>query len=146
MRQFFHYLYIAIWDFGKYVWPAVGPLVGVLIGAWLSRSWDKSKWERDNRKEECRELIKSISHAATEILDRGSGGTGKAAHEAYLDSLKTFHDRIFIADDVEKQNVYQEWVKAVLDLDMHNIDRQAFSDQVEVIREKIIKIALGKSA
>lgn len=125
-------------------WASVGPLVGVVVGALLARSWERKKWERENRKEECRELIKSISHAATVILNVGHGQSIRDADEAYLDSIETLHDRIFIANDVEKANVLDLWAHAVHDVRNHKIDDGAFSDKVAQLRKMIVNLVLQR--
>src|SRR6266852_5671296 len=123
----------AIGEFSGRAWSAAGPLIGVLIGAWLGRAWDKTKWERENRKEECRELIKSISHAATLAMNVGSGTSSSEAYMAYLDSIKTFHDRIFIAEDIDKAKVLDAWAYAVGDFGPKKIDSSQFSDRVDSV-------------
>jgi len=52
----------------KAVWASVGPLVGVLVGALLARSWDRRKWINENRKQEYRELLTTL----TSVIDRTS--------------------------------------------------------------------------
>ncbi len=37
-------------------WGVVGPLVGVVIGAWLARSWQRKHWLLESKKAEFREL------------------------------------------------------------------------------------------
>jgi hypothetical protein len=45
------------------VWPVVISLAGVFAGAWLARLWDRKKWQNDNRKQEYRELLTSLTSA-----------------------------------------------------------------------------------
>ncbi len=100
--------WITIAHYISVAWAAVGPIIGVLVGALLTRSWDKQKWMNDNRKEECRELLTAISEAAVLELKRilsvnsaglriESGASLQVVDEAYTNSLKVFQDRIFIA-------------------------------------------------
>ena len=42
-------------------WTLIGSLVGLGFGAFLTRSWDRKKWMKDNRKEECRELLSAVT-------------------------------------------------------------------------------------
>jgi hypothetical protein len=37
-------------------WGVVGPLVGVVIGVWLARSWQHKRWLLESKKAEYREL------------------------------------------------------------------------------------------
>ena len=57
-------------------WAAAGPLVGVLLGALLGRSWDRRKWLNDNRKEEYRELITALTDAAVALIERVQSDDG----------------------------------------------------------------------
>lgn len=134
----------AIGEYSGKAWSVLGPLLGVLIGAWLGRSWDSKKWERDNRKEECRELIKSITHAAALELNIGSGTSQQEAYDAYLESLKTIHDRIFIAEDLEREKIMDSWAYAVGDFGSEKIDRGEFSERLEALRKTIIGFVIQR--
>jgi len=59
----------AIGDGLKTAWASVGPLVGVLIGAMLTRAWDRRKWINENRKQEYRELLTTLTSACTALID-----------------------------------------------------------------------------
>jgi hypothetical protein len=132
----------AIDDYSSKAWSVLGPLVGVLIGAWLTRRGDFKNWERENRKEECRELIIAITHAATLAINVGSGTSGDEAYNAYLETVKTIHDRIFIAADIEKAEILDIWAYAVSDFGSKKIDAAAFSDRVEQIRKSIVGLVV----
>jgi hypothetical protein len=41
------------------IWVAVGPLVGVRYGQELAKRWQREQWIRENRNEECRELLQT---------------------------------------------------------------------------------------
>src|SRR5713226_10620517 len=43
------------------VWAAVGPLVGVIIGAWLSARWQRTKWILDNKTTEYRGILDALN-------------------------------------------------------------------------------------
>lgn len=131
-----------IGEYSNRAWTPLGPLVGVLIGAWLTRSGDREKWERENRKEECRELITAISHAATLQINLGNGTSERQAYEAYLDSIKTIHDRIFIAEAIEQRDILNLWAHSVHDFGKKKIDAATFSDRVEKIRKTIVNLVV----
>ena len=121
--------------------PLVG-FVGVLVGARLSRSWDRVKWIKDNRTQECRELLTAITHAATLILDRGmvEGPSSPNRYEAYLESLKVFKSRLFIAKEVEEYKLLDSWAHAVNDFGSSG-DRHKFDDTLEGIIQRIVEMA-----
>ena len=136
----------AIGEYTGKVWTAVGPLVGVLVGALLAHSWERKRWEKENRKEECRELIKSISHAATLILNVavGAGASQHDAHNAYQDTVQVFHGRIFIAEDIEKTKIVDMWAHAVGEFGAQKIDANEFGNRVEEVRRTIINFVVPK--
>jgi hypothetical protein len=131
-----------IFDYAKGAWAALGPLIGVLVGAWLARSSDRKKWIKDNRTQECRELLAAVSHAATVILDVGmlGGPTPNERGKAYLESMKVFKSRLFIAKEVEEYKLLDSWAHAVNDFTKSG-DRHKFDDSFEVIIERLVEMA-----
>src|SRR5712691_8008329 len=102
------------------MWPVIGALVGVVIGALLTRSWDRKKWLNDNRKQEYRELLTSLTNACSAMIDnfhaKGASLQTEAQREAtkeeYFKSLRVLKDRIFIAEEVEQMNLFDRWGNA----------------------------------
>jgi len=126
-----------IGEYSGKAWSAVGPLVGVLVGALLGRSWDRQKWLNDSVKQECQELLGAITKSATQILADG----GRKSWDTYLDALTAFHTRIFIAEEVEKEKLLDLWARAVREFG-EGRDRQKFDDAVEKIRAAIVRTAV----
>jgi len=63
------------------MWNAIGPLVGVVIGAlltpWVAWHWQRKQWMLDNKKQEYRDLLDGLLQASDEIIDaRPSGSIG----------------------------------------------------------------------
>src|ERR1035441_2995989 len=56
------------------VWSAVGPLLGVICGAWLARSSERAKWINENKKLEFRELLDAFARAQELSTTDGMGG------------------------------------------------------------------------
>lgn len=128
-------------EYAKSVWLAIGSLVGVIVGAWLTRSWDREKWIKDNRKQECKELLAAISKAATLLFaSRMVRDVDVASRDAFLESLKVFSQSIFIARDVEYQQAFDLWKEAVHDYNT-TLDHHKCDEKLEQIRTKIIAIA-----
>lgn len=127
----------------KGAWSALGPLAGVLIGAWLARSWDKRKWIDDNRKEECRELLTSVSNAAFLILRKqAAGGVSEfQVDEAFMAASKTFEDRIFIAGDIHRKALGAFWSEAASEF-RRTGDAVKFDDAFTTIKKAIVAMAL----
>jgi hypothetical protein len=130
------------------VWTAVGPLLGVLVGALLARSWDKKKWMNDNRKEEFRELITALTEAATAIMgnhhhirdhtqttEEGDKALGK-----YMNALNIIKSRIFVAKNVNEMNLFDRWGEGFKTITTTGSIIQ-FEDVFEKIRDELIERA-----
>jgi len=99
-------------------WGVVGPLVGVVIGAWLSRSWQRKQWVLDSKKAEYRELIGALSRSihimARHQLYAGgmvSDEEKKECFDAYLAGVKSIEDRIFVDKKVRAAKIGEHWEK-----------------------------------
>lgn len=134
-----------IQDNVRAAWSAVGPLVGVLVGAWLTRSGDHKKWINDNRKEEYRELVTALTSSAMrwiedlKRLEMGRDGLPDTG-ERYMHSLQTIQDRIFIAKELGELNVFDRWgnlVKGLRELRNANV----FEDGFGKLTDEIVKAA-----
>jgi hypothetical protein len=58
------------------VWSGVGPLVGVLIGGWITYRIQSQQWLANNRKEEYRELLTVLTSAALLLMEDAQMKTG----------------------------------------------------------------------
>ncbi len=128
------------------VWAAVGPLCGVLVGAGLSRSWDRRKWLNDNRKQEFRELMETLSEAASGMISRqisrnwGEALTEKEAEQvsvSHMASLKVIKNRIFIAEDVKEMNLFNRWNDGIHAMRMAE-DVRPFEGMWDQVSEELI--------
>jgi hypothetical protein len=143
MSQSFAYLSTAARVFVKYVWPAIGPLLGVLVGAYLAKSSDRKKWLSENRKQECQELLGAITACAVKLLSDFPHGYAVEEYAGYLKTIEVFHTRIFIAEEVEKEKLEERWTSAVGDFGT-DWTKAKFDTALEEIRGKIIRIAMKK--
>jgi hypothetical protein len=130
----------------KTAWASVGPLVGVIIGAMLTRAWDRRKWINENRKQEYRELLTTLTSACTALIDNTqaivqSPAEQISARDEYFKSLRVLQDRIFIAHDIGKMNLFDRWGAAMKDLQATK-DFRKFEDSFEVMRTEIVKQAM----
>lgn len=136
----------AIGDGLKTAWASVGPLVGVIIGAMLTRAWDRRKWINENRKQEYRELLTTLTSACTALIDNAqalvqSPAEQIFARDEYFKSLRVLQDRIFIANEVSKMDLFDRWGAAMKDL-QETKDFRKFEDSFEVMRNEIVKQAM----
>ena len=61
--------------------------------------------------------------------------------DAYVESLKVLHDRIFIANDIEESSLGDTWARSVNAFNSSG-DRHKFDDTFEIIKKIIIEMAL----
>ncbi len=98
-------------------------LVGVVLGAYLTRSWQRKQWLLDSKKAEYRELISVLSQAAHYILNNSphlqrpnplgslkSGEQERLSDEAADRGHTTISDRIFIADTIAREKIDERWL------------------------------------
>jgi hypothetical protein len=56
-------------EYSGKAWSAVGPLVGVLIGAYLATRNERKHWIRDNERLEFRELLSTMARSFSTIVN-----------------------------------------------------------------------------
>ena len=130
----------------KTAWASVGPLVGVIIGAMLTRAWDRRKWINENRKQEYRELLTILTGAAAALIHNTqvivqSPAEQIATRDEYFKSLRVLQDRIFIANEIGKMNLFDRWGTALKNL-QESKDVHKFEDSFEAMRKELVKQAM----
>jgi hypothetical protein len=91
------------------IWVPLGPLVGLAIGHYLSRSQQRKHWIADNAKEEYRELLGALYDAADiSVMNRSMGReTNKEEDDQEEQSehnlIGIIHTRLFINDFIAKR-------------------------------------------
>lgn len=106
------------WGILLVIWGAVGPLAGIVVGHFLTRSWQAKQWLLDRKNEEWRELITALSislRASLKVypvrpLDPSEQ---REIVEAHADCFRVIRDRLFIAKDVKTLNLENRWSEAV---------------------------------
>jgi ParB-like chromosome segregation protein Spo0J len=138
----------AIADSSGKAWSALGPLAGVLVGAYLARSWDRQKWINDNRKDECRELLTSMTMVADVVLEayikKGTPYFGDAMNLVWEEErkcMRILQDRIFIAEKLKEGKVRKLWQTVTTDY-FEDGDAKKFGARLNEIKAIIIDIAL----
>jgi len=128
-------------------WAMVGPLVGVMLGSYLSLRNQRKQWVLDNKKQEYRELLTTLSEACGEIITFRSmmvqsPGAKLVCDEAIKKVATVMIDRIFIAREVQKIKLVERWREALIDVEQNN-DLQAFAKRIHAILQDIISMATG---
>lgn len=124
------------------IWAAVGPLIGVLLGGYLTMRVQRNHWKLDNKKEEYRELIGTLTQSFNVIMDFHAPMVGhgpeeqRAAHGAHLKALAVLGDRLFIADEIKRLDLRNRWNKVAHEIEAGG-HSQAFARGVVEIMDDI---------
>jgi hypothetical protein len=100
------------------IWAAFGPLVGVLVGAYIANRDQRRQWVGNCKKEEYRELISVLTKARSTYLQvhHFTPAAGPDQVQALADETfrvaETTGDLIFIAPVVKRLNVLERWYAA----------------------------------
>ena len=127
-----------VWNAWAKAWAAIGPLVGIFIGAYLTQRGQRDQRIADNKKSEYRELLTTLTKTFTGIVQLQAPGVGLGPQEQRtisdleLQSLVVIRDRIFIAKEVEDMNLIARWNQALRDYDK-TLDAGAFDNAFRLI-------------
>jgi hypothetical protein len=121
-----------------------GTLLGVLIAfagqfliQWRLVAWQREHWTRDSKKAEWRELIGTLCQSARCMLNNWYNAAfdiepdpedmarmQRLWSDADSEAIKTIQDRIFIADQMQKEGILERWQKlAISDGDMSRFEK-----------------------
>jgi hypothetical protein len=120
------------------------------IGHLLSRSWQREQWLRDKRHEDYQAVLSAVSSAYMAIARlAGAVGTPNYTHELAseveamkVESFRVLRDRIFIAMELESEDVLVEWETTITDFDLRSINGRIFSDRFTDLNLKLVRMAL----
>ena len=132
------------------IWAAVGPLLGLIVGAWLQARGQHQQWRRDNVRQECRELLGQLSVNLFAFIDWRKSIVGRELgpeaalkanqySDAVLDLHRNFGSRILIADELKKANIRNRWNTAT---DSFDGDLKKLNAEYERLVEEIVQIGL----
>jgi len=138
------------------IWAAIGPLIGVLVGAWLTARWQRKRWIQDNKRAEYREVLDALQKYRWYLLNylAVAGGSLVAedarTHEerraAFADAevsvSNCLADRLFIRESLARTKVREDLRKFQTSLDKN--DESSVTRSIEVLtefHERILKAA-----
>ena len=133
----------------KDIWGVVGPLVGVLIGAYVANRNQRKQRIADSKKEEYRELLAIMSKTMTTFFfDRARllpSGTDRVTLLATTSNnvIEVIQTRIFIASVMTDLKVLPRWNAALRLPQRDDKDNLEFADTVGTILEDIRNAARG---
>lgn len=126
------------------VWAAVGPLVGVRYGSQLAERVQRQHWLSDNKKQEYRELLSTLSRIQRLLLQVGglvSGEEERMIREAENETWRIIQDRVFIAETMQEIGLLSRWAKIINKLQTEMQHAVFLNDMVE-LRKDILAAAL----
>jgi hypothetical protein len=87
----------------------VGSIITLLITIWQRHR----EWVKDNKKQEWRELISSLSQSFHYLKNYGFGIIGgeqqKGLLEADAEARRAIESRLFVAHQIKRENVLERW-------------------------------------
>jgi len=147
------------------LWGGIAPLVGILVGHYLSRSWQREQWFRDKRYEDYQAVLSATVAAYTAIIrvdnkdysdqrgaiQRGPNGINFYSKTEMLqeidvikaDSFRILRDRIFIAEELDYGGILVEWDTIVTNYGMHTSDEREFTGRFSEFNDKLVRMALN---
>lgn len=128
------------------IWAALGPLVGVCIGAYLAKRWQRDQWIADNKRSEYRKLLTTLAKTFTSILELHTSGVAlgpkeqRALFNLEVRASAVMLDRIFIADEIKELDLIKRWNQALRGYD-NSLDGDAFGIAFGLIAKDVRKAA-----
>lgn len=91
----------------------VGSFAGSLLTQLFSSRQRHQEWVNDNKKQEWRELISSLSQSFHYLKNYGfgiiAGEQRKGLLEADAEARRAIESRLFIAHQIQRENVLERW-------------------------------------
>jgi hypothetical protein len=133
------------WGIALVIWGAIGPLAGIVVGHFLTRSWQLRQWILDRRNEEWRELLTALATSLRESLKiypahALTSEEQREITEAHADCFRVIRDRLFIAKDVKALQLENRWSEAVRH-HSQTLDARKLGKVYDDIRLEILKVA-----
>jgi hypothetical protein len=123
-----------------------GTLGGIIVGHFLTRSWQQKQWLLDQRKDEFRELIIGLDGSMRALAERGDFMHDVTPEERAQrarktsDFYQTVRTRLFTAADMRKLDVEARWHEAVSDYRKES-DAEIFDSCYQSLAEDLVKAA-----
>jgi dihydroorotase-like cyclic amidohydrolase len=132
------------------IWSAVGSVVcvviGALLGSYLSSRGQRKQWIADNKKQEYRELLTTLTKAYQELaaLNAPIVVWNKEDQQRYEEAIKRAEtvilDRIFISTEVAEMNLVKRWLEVLQDTTHDKVLLAVrLNNMLEEIREKAMQ-------
>ena len=118
-----------------------------LLTFWLTKISQESKARREERRQEYRELVSTLTQCYMRIVSPYDPPIPvideqlqRQITDAKLESFKVLQDRIAIAEELAETDVLDVWTEAIVSLE-RNTDSVRFAKKFKLLRERIIRMA-----
>ena len=130
------------------IWAIFGPLLGIVLGSWLTTRNQRQHWKLDNKCAEYRKLLTTIADAGSKmVVHYGTMPYVVTGREQFMigetarKSVDVMYNRLFIAREVADLDILKRWEKAISALQKtRNVDE--FGKLMDGIMDDIRKVAL----
>ena len=133
-----------MWEALKILESAVVTLFAVYIGARLAGRSHRRDWISDNKKEEYRELITTLTKSMSSLQSLSSWVQDpemqRDLHRAYLEVQEVNRSRFFIVNEIGPLRIGERW-KMLNDDFQRTRDRQVFIRDTELLIKEILDVA-----
>ena len=124
----------------------LGTLGGVIVGHYFVDKSRREQWLLDTKKQEYRETLTALSTAYLALLELGSMTVRDGAEELKIwrtvaDSYRVLRDRLFIADELKREELLSKWLEATQHFDHNKIDTTELAKRYDAINDKIVHLA-----
>jgi hypothetical protein len=121
----------------KGVWAVAGPLVGVLIGAYIANRNQRMQWIEDNKKEEYREVLAAMNKTIAAYVNAGFAANDltewhNANPHIRVSLEEVMESRLFIAGVLKRLDLDKRFFEA-LDTLVDARDRPGFLKEVDML-------------
>lgn len=140
-------LWKAIGDYASKSWAAVGPLIGVLVGAYLTGRRQKRDWLADNKKEEYRELLSAMTKALSINLELYILGVGldsadqRRRANVTSELMEVTRSRLFIAKQIKQLDAVNRWISLTSEFEKSR-DGLVYGRGTRELLDEIVETAL----
>ena len=134
-----------------------GTLGGIVVGHFLTRSWQQKQYRQDNVNTESRELLTSLmtvfpaytkwvrGWASLFPSDLTDGERVRGYSKVTGEFNRVLNDRLFIAKDVKRLEIKKRWDAACVEYDKTTpVDETRMKEHVDAIIADIVEMALNK--
>lgn len=130
------------------IWAIFGPLIGILIGSWLTTRNQRKQWIMDNKRDEYRELLTTIADTGSNLLVLYGAKPGftigpgtQMTGEVLRKSVDTIYNRLFVSGQIARLDILTRWKNAISAL-QDTRDVNAFGESMDGIMNDIRKAAV----